>query len=150
MRPYKPIGRRKEGSVCDVDATYACHPSLVAIPGDFYPATRLLSLALGDQNSLLDQKSMSQIQDVMAKKTDVPHEVLVCNKSARVVGALLTSNLPCRYMKARSMGSPFEATGAAVKTAHSSLKSANRDRVSQVPERVRATPGRSWLIAETS
>jgi hypothetical protein len=39
------------------------------------------------------------------------------------------------------MGSPFEATGAAVKTAHSSLKSANRDEVDQVPERVHATPG---------
>lgn len=70
---------------------------------------------------------MGQIQDVMAKKTDVPHEIRVCNKSARAVGALLTSNLPCRYMKAKSMGSSFEATGAAVKTAHLSLKSANRD-----------------------
>jgi hypothetical protein len=41
----------------------------------------------------------------MAKKTDVPHEIRVCNKSARAVGALLTSNLPCRYMKVKSMGS---------------------------------------------
>jgi hypothetical protein len=110
---------KKEGSVGGVDAAYACHPSLVAIPGDFYPATRSSSLALGDQDSLLDQKSVGQIQDVMNKKTDVPHEIWVCNKSARVVGALLTSNLPCRYMKVKSMGSPFEATGAAVKTAHS-------------------------------
>jgi hypothetical protein len=39
---------KKEGSIGGVDAAYACHPSLVAIPGDFYPATRSLSLALGD------------------------------------------------------------------------------------------------------
>jgi dienelactone hydrolase len=66
---------KKKGSVGGVDAAYACHPSLVAIPGDSYPATRSLSLALGDQDSLLDQKSVGQIQDVMAKKTDVPHEI---------------------------------------------------------------------------
>src|SRR4051794_10384445 len=82
----------------------ACHPSLVAIPGDFDPVTKPLSLALGDQDSLLDQKSVGQIEDVMAKKTDVPHEIRVCNMNARAAGALLTSNFPCRYMKARSMG----------------------------------------------
>ena len=92
---------------------------------------------------------MGQIHDVVAKKTDVAHEIRVCNKNARAVGALLMSNLHCRYMKAESMGSPFEATGAAVKTARSSLKSANRDGVDQIPERVQATSGRSGLIAET-
>ena len=67
----------KEGSVGGVDAAYACHPSLVAIPGDFEPVTKPLSLALGDHDSLLDQKSVGQIQDVMAKKTEVPHEIRV-------------------------------------------------------------------------
>lgn len=69
---------KKEGSVSGgVDAAYACHPSLVAIPGDFEPVTMPLSLALGDKDSLLDQKSIAQIQDVLAKKTDVPHEIRV-------------------------------------------------------------------------
>src|SRR4051794_13919084 len=105
----------------------ACHPSLVAIPGDFDPVTKPLSLALGDQDSLLDQKSVGQIQDVMAKKTDVPHEIPVCNMNARAAGALLTSNFPCRYMKARSMGSHFEATGAATKTRRQWMMPRNRE-----------------------
>lgn len=57
---------RKEGSVGGVDAAYACHPSLVAIPGDFDPVTKPLSLAFGDKDSLLEQKSIGQIQDVLA------------------------------------------------------------------------------------
>jgi len=68
---------QKEGSVGGVDAAYACHPSLVAIPGDFDPVTKPLSLALGTKDSLLDEKSMGQIQDVLAKKTDVPHEIQI-------------------------------------------------------------------------
>jgi len=58
-----------------VDAAYACHPSLVAIPGDFEPVTKPLSLALGTKDSLLDQKQCGQILDILAKKTDVPHEI---------------------------------------------------------------------------
>ena len=58
-----------------VDAAYACHPSLVAIPGDFDPVAKSLSLALGTKDSLLDEKQIGQIQDVLAKKTDVPHEI---------------------------------------------------------------------------
>lgn len=69
---------KKEGSVGGVDAAYACHPSLVAIPGDFEPVTKPLSLALGTKDSLLDEKSRGQIMDVLAKKTDVPHEIQVC------------------------------------------------------------------------
>jgi len=68
---------KKEGSVGGVDAAYACHPSLVAIPGDFEPVSKPLSLALGDKDSLLDEKSRDRIQDVLAKKTDVPHEIRV-------------------------------------------------------------------------
>lgn len=60
-----------------VDAAYACHPSLVAVPGDFEPVVKPLSLAVGDHDSLLDNKSVGQIQDVLAKKTDVPHELRI-------------------------------------------------------------------------
>lgn len=59
-----------EGSIVSVNAAYACHPSLVAIPGDFGPVTKPLSLALGDKDSLLDEKIVGQIQDVLAKKTN--------------------------------------------------------------------------------
>jgi len=61
----------------EVDAAYACHPSLVAIPGDFEPVNKPLSLALGDKDSLLDASAIGQIQDVMAKKTDLAHEITI-------------------------------------------------------------------------
>ena len=62
-------------SIGGCDAAYACHPSLLAIPGDFDPVTKPLSLALGTKDSLLDEASVGKIQDLMAKKTDVPHEI---------------------------------------------------------------------------
>ena len=71
-------GQRKDesgSSIGGVDAAYACHPSLVAIPGDFDPITKPISFALGMKDSLLDETSIGKIQDVMAKKTDVPHEL---------------------------------------------------------------------------
>ena len=64
-----------EPSVGGVDAAYACHPSLVAIPADFDPVVKPFSMAQGTKDSLLDMKSIGQIQDLMAKKTDVPHEI---------------------------------------------------------------------------
>ena len=73
-------GQKKtaEGSdIGGVDAAYACHPSLVAIPGDFDPVTKPLSLALGTKDSLLDQDSVGKIQDFLSKKTEVPHEIRV-------------------------------------------------------------------------
>ncbi|PVH88227.1 alpha/beta-hydrolase [Cadophora sp. DSE1049] len=60
-----------------VDAAYACHPSLVAVPGDFDGVSKPLSLAVGDSDSLLDKGTVGQIQDVMAKKTDLPHELRI-------------------------------------------------------------------------
>lgn len=60
-----------------VDAAYACHPSLVAIPGDFSPVTKPLSLALGDKDSLLGQKEIGQVQDAMGKLATVPHEIRI-------------------------------------------------------------------------
>jgi len=64
-------------SVGGVDAAYAVHPSLVAVPGDFEPVTKPLSLALGDKDSLLDATARGGIQDCLAKKTDVPHEIRI-------------------------------------------------------------------------
>lgn len=60
---------QKEGQPGGVDAAYACHPSLVAIPQDFEPVSVPLSLALGDHDSLLDAKSVDQIREVLDKKT---------------------------------------------------------------------------------
>ncbi|RDW68525.1 hypothetical protein BP5796_09182 [Coleophoma crateriformis] len=60
-----------------VDAAYACHPSLVAVPADFEGVSKPLSLAMGDKDSLLDQKTVGQIQDAMAQKTEVPHELRI-------------------------------------------------------------------------
>ena len=47
------------------------------MPADFDPVSSPLSLALGTKDSLLDQKTVGQIQDLMAKKTEVPHELRV-------------------------------------------------------------------------
>ena len=62
-------------SIGGVDAAYACHPSLVAVPADFEPVTKPLSLALGTKDSLLDESQIGKIQDVMGNKTDIPHEI---------------------------------------------------------------------------
>lgn len=61
----------------EVDAAYACHPSLVAVPGDFEAVSKPLSLAVGDQDSLLDKDTVGKIQDLMAKKTSLPHELRI-------------------------------------------------------------------------
>lgn len=65
-----------EAEVGGVDAAYACHPSLVAIPDDFEPVQVPLSLALGDHDSLLDAKSVEQIKEIMEKKSS-PSEVKI-------------------------------------------------------------------------
>ncbi|KAI5240458.1 dienelactone hydrolase family protein-like protein [Aureobasidium subglaciale] len=51
-----------------VDAVYSCHPSLVAIPGDFEGLAVPASFALGDSDSLLGNKEVDQIKELMAKK----------------------------------------------------------------------------------
>ncbi len=82
-------GQEKTGegsSIGGVDAAVACHPGLVAIPADFDPVRKPLSLALGTKDSLLDQGSVGQIQDLMGKKTDVPHEIRVSWDSSRLFG----------------------------------------------------------------
>jgi dienelactone hydrolase len=61
----------------DVDAAYACHPSPLNVPEDLRPVSKPLSLALGDKDSFLDRNAMGQIQDALAVKTDVPHELRI-------------------------------------------------------------------------
>jgi hypothetical protein len=75
-----------------------------------------LSLALGDKDSLLDEKSIGKIQDVLAKKTDVPHEIRVGSWIFGVLCGLLTEASQNRFMKTRCMDSRFEVTGAVIKT----------------------------------
>lgn len=55
----------KEGK--GVDAVYSCHPSLVSIPADFEPLAVPTAFALGDKDSLLGEKEVGQIQEVMDK-----------------------------------------------------------------------------------
>jgi dienelactone hydrolase len=59
----------------DVDAAVACHPSLLAIPGDLEKITKPVSLAVGTEDSLLDVESVKKIQDVLGKLDHVPHEI---------------------------------------------------------------------------
>lgn len=66
---------RPEGNPGGVDAAYACHPSLLAIPGDFEAVGKPLSIAVGTKDSLLDQKSNEQIKDLLDKKSS-PTEVV--------------------------------------------------------------------------
>lgn len=59
-----------------VDCAYACHPSLVSIPGDFDPVTKPLSIAVGDKDSLLGQDKNLQIKEILDAKS-VPTEVVI-------------------------------------------------------------------------
>lgn len=68
-------------TVGGVDAAVACHPSLVSVTGDFEPISKPLSLAVGSRDSLLDMKSVGQIQDTIAQKTDLPHELRVSQRT---------------------------------------------------------------------
>lgn len=66
---------KTEGSVGGVDAAFAAHPSLVAVPGDFDPVSKPLSLAFGTKDSLVDEATRGKILDLMSKKTEVEHEI---------------------------------------------------------------------------
>lgn len=70
---------RKEGQVGGVDAAYACHPSLLAIPADLTPVAKPTSVAVGEKDSLLDLKSVEQIRDAL-NQTGVPTEVKIYNE----------------------------------------------------------------------
>ncbi|KAL8722071.1 MAG: hypothetical protein Q9181_007563 [Wetmoreana brouardii] len=57
-----------------VDAAYACHPSLVVIPGDFDPVTKPLALAIGTKDSMLSEAQADEIKAILDKKS-VPTEL---------------------------------------------------------------------------
>ncbi len=63
------------GKIGGVDVAFAAHPSLVAVPGDFDPVSRPLSLAIGMRDSLMDEGTRGKIVDLMAKKKEVAHEI---------------------------------------------------------------------------
>jgi dienelactone hydrolase len=77
LQAHGPREDGNGGRVGGVDAAFAAHPSLVSIPADFDPVTKPLSLAVGTKDSLLSTDQVGQIQDLMAKKTDVPHELRI-------------------------------------------------------------------------
>ena len=58
-----------------VDAAYAGHPSLIAIPEDFEPVTKPLSLAVGTRDSLLSDAQNDEIKAILDKKS-VPCELV--------------------------------------------------------------------------
>ena len=65
------------GGAGGVDAGYACHPAMVGIPADLDPVSKPLSLAFGDQDSLVNQEAVGQFIDVLGKKKDIPHEIRI-------------------------------------------------------------------------
>jgi len=72
-------GRNMSGEGSDVggvDAAYACHPSMVAVPGDFESVKVPLSLAFGTKDSLLAEKDRVGIKETMAKReSQAPYEI---------------------------------------------------------------------------
>jgi dienelactone hydrolase len=58
------------------DAAVVCHPALLGIPKDIEAVTKPIAFAVGDKDSILDNKSVQQITDILAK-TNVPHEVQI-------------------------------------------------------------------------
>jgi dienelactone hydrolase len=81
----------------EVDAAFACHPSPLAVPADTDPVTKPLSIALGDQDSLVDKDTMGKIQDSLAKKTEVPHEIRIYE--GQIHGFALRSDWSCEKEK---------------------------------------------------
>jgi hypothetical protein len=49
----------------------------VAIPGDFDPVKRPLSLARGSKDNLLDENEIDQIKDIVGMKKDVASQISV-------------------------------------------------------------------------
>jgi len=72
---YAILSVHSEGGFAD--AAVSCHPAMLGIPADIDPVAKPLSLAVGDEDSLLDKKSVGQIVDILAKKTEIPHEVRI-------------------------------------------------------------------------
>ena len=94
----------------------ACHPSLVAIPDDFNLVRKPLSLAVGTKDSLLDMGSVGKIQDLLATKTDVPHELQVFppfseSSHTQNRSSTIRDSHFHRCTRTRSTASPFDRIG---------------------------------------
>ncbi|KAF4636092.1 hypothetical protein G7Y89_g1988 [Cudoniella acicularis] len=61
--------------------------------GGFDLVTKLLSLAVGDKDSLLDNDTVGKIQDLLTKKTSLPHELRIYED--QIHGFALRSDLSC-------------------------------------------------------
>lgn len=71
----RKIAEDGSSSVGGADAVVVCHPSLLAIPGDFEDVNRPISLAVGTKDSMLDMDGVGKIREVLeGPKKDVPHE----------------------------------------------------------------------------
>jgi len=66
-----------EPKIGGVDAVVACHPSMVAVPGDFENVKVPLSVAVGSRDSLVDAKTVEGIKEELAKRPEVKSEVRV-------------------------------------------------------------------------
>lgn len=73
---YAILATHESDPAKSVDAAYACHPSLVAIPADFEGVKKPTALALGDKDSLLGVKEIGQIKEIF-EKNSIPTEVKV-------------------------------------------------------------------------
>lgn len=58
----------QQGGGRGVDAAYAAHPSLCAIPGDFEDVCVPLSVALGGEDSYLGESEIAKVREVMGRK----------------------------------------------------------------------------------
>lgn len=60
-----------------VDACFAAHPSNVSLPQDITGVTRNLSVAIGDDDAVMNLQSTKQAQKLLNEKPEVSSEVVV-------------------------------------------------------------------------
>lgn len=60
-----------------VDASFAAHPSSVSVPGDLEKVCLPLSIAIGDEDSVMPLKQTQQAQQVLKGKDSVETEVVI-------------------------------------------------------------------------
>ncbi|KZS96363.1 putative cytoplasm protein [Sistotremastrum niveocremeum HHB9708] len=60
-----------------VDAAVAHHPSFLGLPDDVEPVAKPLAVTVGDKDSMLDQKGVAQLKEILTSKAGVPSEVTV-------------------------------------------------------------------------
>lgn len=58
-----------------IDASFAAHPSNLAMPGDIDKVEKPLSIAVGDDDSVFPTKQSQQAQQILEKKSDIRTEL---------------------------------------------------------------------------